>query len=216
MAFNIIPYLREHFPLLDMEGGLFYQWPVGIRFDLGRRAKTDGDFAEVARRATLLFEVVFGPEDRCVVVAQEWPREEGTNGFQQHLSCFSDFAAEQDIRLGEPSGCVEVTDLGEEKRGIYTLIWFEQLRRNLRYRLILTGIANADHARQPALGARVHFINPRTNVIVHMYDDRGLDVIASCTDALVSLYRDFNTWILDYDRAKIEAIFDGSDFSDEP
>jgi hypothetical protein len=40
-----------------------------------------------------------------------------------------------------------------------------------------------------------------------MYDDRGLDVIASDKDALRGLYHDFNAWILDHDRARIREIF---------
>jgi hypothetical protein len=40
-----------------------------------------------------------------------------------------------------------------------------------------------------------------------MYDDRGLDVIANSKDALHGLYHDFNTWILDYDRPRIDATF---------
>ena len=50
-------------------------------------------------------------------------------------------------------------------------------------------------------------MNPRTNVIMHMYDDRGLDMIATTKPALVSVYREFGIWILDYDRDQIDNLF---------
>ena len=40
-----------------------------------------------------------------------------------------------------------------------------------------------------------------------MYDDRGLDVIAKDKKSLDSLYHNFNDWILEYDREKIDLIF---------
>ena len=40
-------------------------------------------------------------------------------------------------------------------------------------------------------------------MIVHMYDDRGLDMIAANREALIPVYRNFNDWVLDYDRERI-------------
>ncbi|WCR25026.1 DUF3885 domain-containing protein [Paenibacillus thiaminolyticus] len=44
-------------------------------------------------------------------------------------------------------------------------------------------------------------------MIYHLYDDRGCDVICADVDPLRPLYEEFNDWILDYDREKIEALF---------
>ncbi|WP_396136137.1 DUF3885 domain-containing protein [Brevibacillus brevis] len=40
-----------------------------------------------------------------------------------------------------------------------------------------------------------------------MYDDRGLDVVSNHRGALAPLYTKFNSWILDYDREKIDQVF---------
>jgi len=40
-----------------------------------------------------------------------------------------------------------------------------------------------------------------------MYDDRGLDIIASDKDTLSPIYTKHNDWLLDYDRARMEEIF---------
>ena|ERR1700683_77096 len=63
--FDLAAYLSEKFPSLTLGGGLFYRWPVGIRFQLGPDV-----FRE---RAPKLYEVVFAPEDSCVIVSQDWP-----------------------------------------------------------------------------------------------------------------------------------------------
>ncbi len=44
-------------------------------------------------------------------------------------------------------------------------------------------------------------------MIYNIYDDRGLDIIAKEKTILTELYTEFNHWILDYDRDKINKIF---------
>jgi hypothetical protein len=111
------------------------------------------------------------------------------------------------VGLNPPEGRVEIQELEEPEIGPHTLMWVHQPARGFRYGLVFQGIANADHGRAPAIGGRVYFFNMRSNVIMHMYDDRGLDVIATNRDALRCLYHEFNPWILDYDRARIDQTF---------
>lgn len=39
------------------------------------------------------------------------------------------------------------------------------------------------------------------------YDDRGMDVIATSRGPLEDVYRQFGPWLLDYDRARMDAVF---------
>lgn len=45
------------------------------------------------------------------------------------------------------------------------------------------------------------------HVILHLYDDRGLDIVAYDKNTLTPIYNKLNTWILDYDRKQIDKIF---------
>jgi hypothetical protein len=207
MALDLIRYLGEHFPGLTLDAPLFYRWPVGLRFDLGGRACTPGEADGVVQRATGLFEAVFPPEDSCTVVAQDWTGDDSRWSGFAHLSPLFDFAESQLVGLAGSGARVEVQALEEPDVGPQTLTWVDQAARGFRYELVLKGIADADHGRSPAISSRVYFVNVRTCIIVHMYDDRGLDVIASDKDALHGLYHDFNAWILDHDRARIREIF---------
>ncbi|WP_107725103.1 DUF3885 domain-containing protein [Desmospora activa] len=40
-----------------------------------------------------------------------------------------------------------------------------------------------------------------------MYDDRGLDIVANKIETLRDCYLNYNDWILDYDRQRIDAVF---------
>jgi hypothetical protein len=152
MPFDLTKFLNKWFPSLDLSGGLFYDWPIGIR----------------------LFE----------------------------------FALAEGIGLADPEGALEVraAQAGGDDLS-HTLIWVEQSSRSFRYREVLRGIANCDHAITPSIGGRVYFLNPRSHLILHMYDDRGLDVVAADKSSVAALYEGFNGWILDYDRARIDLLF---------
>jgi hypothetical protein len=43
-------------------------------------------------------------------------------------------------------------------------------------------------------------------MIIHMYDDRGLDMIAASRKALIPIYRTFSDWVLDSDRERIAKV----------
>ena len=119
------------------------------------------------------------------------------------------FSESHSVGLQRPDGQAEVTDPEEPGGTPHALTWVKQPARGFHYELVFEGIANADHARRrPAISSRVYFINPASNVILHMYDDRGLDVIARNKRTLNALYHAFNGWLLDYDRARMEQAFE--------
>lgn len=79
--FALVAYLSDKFPLLTLGGGLFYRWPIGIRFELG---------LELCReRAPRLYEAVFSREDSCVIVAQDWPHDLPPAARQRYRRVFS-------------------------------------------------------------------------------------------------------------------------------
>jgi Domain of unknown function (DUF3885) len=187
-------YLSNTFPSLTLGGGLFYRWPVGIRFELG---------IETFRERTLkLYEAVFAPEDVCVVISQDWPEDISPATQQRYFRVFSLPGA---FDLKHPIGLQSLTVTTEEagEQETFTLQWGQVPARGFQYGSVLEGIANADHAQTPSLSGRVYFLNPATALIVHMYDDRGLDIIAATREALMPVYRTFTDWVLDSDRERI-------------
>lgn len=88
------------------------------------------------------------------------------------------------------------------------------VKSDIRYKLHLIAISYEDfpHPSQilkgfPEVGIDTHFTNVTKEMIYHLYDDRGCDVIASNKENLLPLYEDLNDWILDYDPEEIDHIF---------
>lgn len=72
---------------------------------------------------------------------------------------------------------------------------------------IIREIIVADIGGLNCLASAVYLLHPNENILYHLYDDRGLDVVAKDKRMLYPLYETFNDWILDYDRETIDHIF---------
>lgn len=59
----------------------------------------------------------------------------------------------------------------------------------------------------PKAFVKVHLVDLDRASELHVYDDRGMDVQAANKDALVPILRQFDAWILDYDRPRIREAF---------
>ena len=195
--FELAAYLGEEFPSLTLGGGLFYRWPIGLRFELGLEA-----FRE---RTTRLYEFVFAPEDNCVIVSQDRPLNISSAAEQRYFQVFS---LPGTFDAGHPLGLqsLKVKTVEEGEQETFSLQWAQLPARSFRYGSVLECIANADHAKTPSVSGRVYFLNPATGVIMHVYDDRGLDIIAARREALIPMYQTFKHWVLDFDRERIARV----------
>ncbi|GAB3288377.1 hypothetical protein GCM10027348_04000 [Hymenobacter tenuis] len=51
------------------------------------------------------------------------------------------------------------------------------------------------------------FLNQRTGLAFHMYDDRGLDILGPDVASLRPLYDTYSHLLLDYDRPQMDRLF---------
>jgi hypothetical protein len=84
------------------------------------------------------------------------------------------------------------------------LQWVQLPARRFSYQAVFQGIANHDHARSPSVSSRVYFLNQSTDTLMHMYDDRGLDIIATTDEPLTRIRREFPDWVLDENHGKAQ------------
>ncbi len=205
VPFDLNAFLTKGFPSLSLDGGLFYRWPIGIRFELAGEADSLSErLTQATDRASALYAALFETDELCVVLSQNWLDDTPTQS-PRYLTPLFALAAAEGVGLRNPNGLMEVPAAGDS--GAYVLSWVEQLSRGFKFRKIFRGIANQDHGVEPSIGGRVYFLNPRTQVIMHMYDDRGLDIVATDKRSITTLYESFSTWILDYDRVRIDELF---------
>lgn len=54
---------------------------------------------------------------------------------------------------------------------------------------------------------RLYFINIKKETIFSIYDGRGCDLVATNKESIEEINHFFNDWILDYDRSRINQLF---------
>ena len=205
-------FLETNFKGLILRKPLFYNWPVGLRFDLQTTPYyTDDYFREVNRRAIRLFESAFDLNDPILLVLIEFS-EKG------HKIRNGNFVFQQIENLNRKE--IYFTKAKElyypnDKEDVYNIAVIPTSIKQIKYHSILSAIANANHPlRRPKLdnskclpSKEVYFLNLHKKLIFHMYDDRGLDIIGADKENIQSLFIKHNEWILEHDRIQIEQQF---------
>jgi hypothetical protein len=176
---------------------------IGLRFDLQiGETGTDEYFTEVVRRSTLLFESSFDPTDLIFLVFRDYKYRR--RKIRATNYCFKQIndLKKQEVNYSRAIGLYEKGD-------IFNNAIIKLKCGRIYYKNILTAIANTDFPpRQPRFkflsNIEIYFVNTTKNLIFHMYDDRGLDIIASDVEILRPIYKHFNDWILEINRKKID------------
>lgn len=205
-------YLTEKFPLLKLKQPLFYNFQVGIRFELGGDLEiNDGRMKRCYNRSYTLFSEINKLSDELYVVVyvdswDEYPISEAEplvlNIFKTYFNG-KDFSCkvikdEFEYRYKEP------TDLDDTK----TYRYFIGCKvEEVNYKEIISARLNQSVGIDPYILGDLYFVNRSNNTIFYIYDDRGLDVISSSKNELMRIYNKYNEWILEYDREKIDKVF---------
>lgn len=211
-------FLQINFGGMKLHRPLFYNCEWGLRFNLqdehvmqkSDNGLSDNDeyFATVVKRACTLFESVFEPTDRLLIVAKDARGERSR--FRKSNYLFKQFAG---LRKEGIDFSIEKGLYLPDDRYNVALITTDTMHIN--YKNMLTAVGNADFSqRQPRFDRRgmftskeIYFLHLEKRLIFLMYDDRGLDIVAADKETLRPIYERFNDWILDYDRAQIDDQF---------
>ncbi|CAN7499090.1 DUF3885 domain-containing protein [Paenibacillus sp. LjRoot153] len=213
MSTDFQDYMRSNLHGMSLDPPLFYNSDIGIRFELGipyRGIEDPAYFETVKKRSVTLFESLFSESDEMYIVRRTFETKppyvlinpDGVNVFVKYV----------DTEIAKQVICYEeVPDYDEDTNQLsgyfksYSLLCRV---KKVDYKGTLEAIGYADFpSKGNYISDRIYFIHPKKNIVFHMYDDRGLDIVAVRTEDLMKLYSDFNDWILDYDREKIDRIF---------
>ena len=202
-------FIDSNFPRLEIRKPLFYNWNIGLRFDLQvGKTNTEEYFKIVQTRANELFESSFLPEENIFVVLNDykWRRQKirfNNYTFTQIKNLQKDNVSYRKIsQLYEP----------DDKFDNWNQAIIQTKVDKVNYKNIIAAIGHTDFPpRQPRLdrsgflsNKEVYFINLDRPLIYNMYDDRGLDIITSDIKTIEPIYKKYYDWILDYDRELID------------
>ncbi|HEX8431701.1 MAG TPA: DUF3885 domain-containing protein [Longimicrobium sp.] len=180
--------------------GLFHANEPALRFELSSGATRIDEFARAFDRAREILGYLFRDSASLTVVLHRFDDGAGT------ARAVLRSARECGIPLLRPR-CQWTEDYQDEHGA--------ELRRFVSFRAepasltrLAWGALGADLGIRPALHASVTIADVERGILVHPYDDRGMDVIGPNRDLLAAAYSRFNGYLLDYDRERMRGFFD--------
>ena len=203
-------FLNNNFKGLRLKMPLFYSWNFGLRFDLQvGGTNTDEYFKEVTRRASIIFQTAFEKSDKVYLVFMDYK-------YKRRKIRFENFTFKQVSNLKKTEVLYSKEKGLYQPNGKYDVAIIKLTADRINYENILTAIGHSDFSpRQPRLdnngfltSKEVYFINIEKKLIFHMYDDRGLDIVATDKETLRPIYKRHNDLILGYDRERIDKQFE--------
>lgn len=194
-----------------LEQPIFYNAPVGIRFEIGYLMPI---YVKKFFRKTLNSDYVDSALERAMTIYSHLKSAPNL----LRIDCFSDENKEKktiaDVckYAGLPLPHEQVIEMlpDELENDMYIRqiqLYWDLSKFNFSPNKLLLEIIKGDLGGYPQFVQNTYFINSKDSIMFHLYDDRGLDVVAKDVSSIKSLYRDYNDWILDYDREKIDSLF---------
>lgn len=181
---------------------LFYAHAPALRFELSLHGHRLDQFAQAWDRGREIVDHAFGDARELVAVVSwfaDGPQVRSRDVFRSLRAC--------GVRTARPRTCWTEPYEDEWLDGpeVRTSVAFA-CERDALHRLLWGALA-ADLGIEPRLGADVFIADPARGVLVHPYDDRGMDVIGPNRALLADLYHRFNDRLLDYDRERMAGFF---------
>ncbi len=206
---NILAPFDHAFPCTAFPHALFYEWDHTLRFELGGEdvptARPLKRFNQALHRASAVAEALFKDTDTLWLLTSYYGTKRRTKKYLKPLKhCglpWKTFTHLGAIAQNDPDF---IADFSCDQYRFWDAI---QLTERSQLHEVLWLVMGAELGIRPNLRTDAYFVDFKQNLILHPYDDRGMDVAAVSKDALHPLYRSFEAWILEWNRPEIQAHF---------
>ena len=192
-------YMEKCFPNLSLEPALFYNWEIGLRFELGN-PKEENDklyFQGVYNRAKTLFTALHNENDELFIVAHDY-QSICPKWKWKRAKLFTTFLKEKNLKYKIQH---QILPFDEEFDEFYKHQFSLKCRvKDVNHRRLISSFFTSNMS-------WIYFVNITKGTIFHIYDDRGCDLVAVKEESIDGIYHQYNEWILDYDREKIDNVF---------
>lgn len=185
--------------------GCFYANEPALRFELSRDGHSLDLFEQAWDRAREIVDHAFGGSAELVVVVSCFGdgTPMGSRPLLRSLRACGVRVRRPRAWWSEPyhDDAVEEPEtrlflaFPVEREGLHRLLW---------------GALAVDLCIRPRLEGHLFLADPARGIVVHPYDDRGMDVVGLNRALLAELYHRFNDALLDYDRVRMDGFFASS------
>jgi hypothetical protein len=185
---------------------LFYRIPGGLRFEMSEGGAPLEQALTALRKATEILDFIFSGQENVLICLRRFI---GTNPFSVRNSLRELAGAgaviprKRDFWLEE----VPIEDRWKENVTDWNAFVVFELPATRMQSLLWCAFTTDFPALKPNPRCSVYFIDIERKLLVHPYDDRGMDIVGLNTDLLSQLYVQFNQILLEYDRSTMDSTF---------
>ncbi len=182
---------------------LFYNFPSGLRFELSEGGSPFDQVLLALRKATAISTDVFSGQEQILV-------------HFQYFAEASPFELRRTLRELKIAGIVfpRIKDIWSERtdadddygEGAWVNCAFEAPVAKLQ-NLLWCAVATDFRSIRPNPRCKIYLVNSDMGIVVHPYDDRGMDVVSRHPSALEGLYKQHYDLLLDYDMDVMQETF---------
>ncbi|APM37978.1 DUF3885 domain-containing protein [Clostridium kluyveri] len=191
--------------LNSLEHPIFYNCQYGIRFEIGVGNVYNKDMtprkeyveSALSRAMTIYNNGIKSP---TLLMWEVYPQGE------EDKSDFEILFSKKIISILPQEEFSQDIDIDNEviKR---TQLYWDLKKSNIPMNKVFREIIIGDLGGSEDFISSIYLFDVENHVMLHLYDDRGLDIVAYDKNKLIPIYQKLNTWILDYDRKQIDKIF---------
>ncbi|SLN56872.1 DUF3885 domain-containing protein [Ruegeria meonggei] len=210
---NVIAKIQEQFGVEELPHGLFHSFDQALRFELGgEKLGTDRPmrrFTQAHDRSNAVSKAFIDNSPEVFVLLSSYEMEQPDKKRLKPLKLcgikrsefqyLSKTRQQDDDHIAEfGSDIFRHWDMAKlkDKETISEILWL--------------GIASEMGIKPTFHGSMTaYFVDPENGLVLHLYDDRGMDVVATQKAPLNNLFARYNDWLLDYDLTRMTDMFGG-------
>lgn len=189
---------------------MFYEGHFGLRFDLGGNLPMGPlRFLQAIDRARTITKAAFQDSSQVTAVVSHYGGERRSRrdvaSFKQLREIGFDlpFGPPDKVPQGEEG---HIAEYGEDLCRYWYAVSFPNDQEPVNA-LLWASVVREMPITPKARWLDVHIVDFDRGLVLRVYDDRGMDVVATRPGPLEPLYRTFDAWLLDHDRAAMDASF---------
>ncbi|UWG95932.1 DUF3885 domain-containing protein [Dehalobacter sp. DCM] len=193
-----------------IEPPIFYNCPVGIRFEIGVGSPylfltmPSKKYVRTAlQRAYTIYQNTPSSFDTLLWILYP-DREKSEKKLLHYFGRITGLPLPQE-RFSTTLPQDDSRDEPEEELRCY----WDLKKHDIKAKKLLEEIIKADIGGFCELVSSIFLLDTNLNILFHLYDDRGLDVVAEYRDTIAHLYYKFGDWVLKDDKEQIHKTFEG-------